>query len=42
MANLKGKVIIVTGAGMGLGLAATDVLASKGTVVTLVDYDDEA
>lgn len=42
MANLKGKVIIVTGAGMGLGLAAADVLASKGANVTLVDYNDEA
>lgn len=42
MANLKGKVIIVTGAGMGLGLAAADVLASKGANVTLVDYNDKA
>lgn len=42
MVNLKGKVIIVTGAGMGLGLAAADVLASKGANVTLVDYNDEA
>ncbi|AZB27913.1 glucose 1-dehydrogenase [Chryseobacterium balustinum] len=42
MANLKGKVIIVTGAGMGLGLAAADVLASKGANVTLVDYNNEA
>jgi NAD(P)-dependent dehydrogenase (short-subunit alcohol dehydrogenase family) len=42
MANLKGKVIIVTGAGMGLGLASADVLASKGANVTLVDYNDEA
>lgn len=42
MTNLKGKVIIVTGAGMGLGLAAADVLASKGADVSLVDYNDEA
>lgn len=42
MANLKGKVIIVTGAGMGLGLASADVLASKGANVTLVDYNNEA
>ncbi len=42
MANLKGKVIIVTGAAMGLGLSAVEVLASKGADLTLVDYNDEA
>lgn len=42
MANLKGKVIIVTGAAMGLGLAAAEVLASKGADLTLVDYNGEA
>ncbi|SHE59873.1 glucose 1-dehydrogenase [Chryseobacterium takakiae] len=42
MANLKGKVIIVTGAAMGLGLAAAEVLVSKGADLTLVDYNDEA
>lgn len=42
MSNLKGKVIIVTGAGMGLGLAAADVLASQGADLALVDYNDEA
>ncbi|MEC3875725.1 glucose 1-dehydrogenase [Chryseobacterium salviniae] len=42
MANLKGKVIIVTGAAMGLGLAAAEVLAWKGADLTLVDYNDEA
>lgn len=42
MANLKGKVIIVTGAAMGLGLSAAEVLASKGADLTLVDYNDEA
>lgn len=42
MANLKGKVIIVTGAAMGLGLAAADVLASKGADLTLVDYNAAA
>jgi len=42
MANLKGKVIIVTGAAMGLGLAAAEVLASKGADLSLVDYNDEA
>ncbi len=42
MANLKGKVIIVTGAAMGLGLAAADILASKGADITLVDYNADA
>lgn len=42
MANLKGKVIIVTGAAMGLGLAAVEVLASKGANITLVDFNEEA
>lgn len=42
MSNLKGKVIIVTGAAMGLGLAASEVLASKGADVVLVDYNEEA
>jgi len=42
MSDLKGKVIIVTGAAMGLGFAAADVLAAKGAHVTLVDYNAEA
>lgn len=42
MSNLDGKVIIVTGAAMGLGLAASKVLASKGANITLVDYNEEA
>lgn len=42
MANLKGKVIIVTGAAMGLGLAAAEVLASQGADLALVDYNAEA
>ena len=42
MANLKGKVIIVTGAAMGLGLAAVEVLAEKGANITLVDFNEEA
>lgn len=42
MENLKGKVFIVTGAAMGLGLSAADVLASKGAHITLVDYNGEA
>ena len=42
MSDLKGKVIIVTGAAMGLGFAAADVLAAKGAHITLVDYNPEA
>ncbi len=42
MSDLKGKVIIVTGAAMGLGFAAADVLAAKGAHITLVDYNAEA
>lgn len=42
MSNLDGKVIIVTGAAMGLGLAASKVLASKGANIALVDYNEEA
>ncbi|MEG1266609.1 MAG: SDR family NAD(P)-dependent oxidoreductase, partial [Myroides sp.] len=42
MSDLKGKVIIVTGAAMGLGFAAADVLAAKGAHITLVDYNSEA
>lgn len=42
MSNLEGKVIIVTGAAMGLGLAAAEVLAAKGAHVSLVDYNEDA
>lgn len=39
---MKNKVIIITGAGMGLGLAAAKELASKGANLVLVDYNDKA
>ncbi|VXB30874.1 SDR family NAD(P)-dependent oxidoreductase [Chryseobacterium sp. 8AT] len=42
MSNFKGKAVIVTGAAMGLGLAAAEALASKGADLTLVDYNAEA
>lgn len=42
MSSFNGKTIIVTGAGMGLGLAAAKVLAGKGANLTLVDYNEEA
>lgn len=37
---MKNKTIIITGAGMGLGLAAAKELASKGANLTLVDYNE--
>lgn len=42
MENTKAKVMIVTGAAMGLGLAAAKELASKGYNLTLVDYNEES
>ena len=38
---MKNKVIIITGAAMGLGLAAAKGLASKGANLTLVDYNEK-
>ncbi len=40
--RFDGKVIIVTGAGTGLGLATAQRLASEGARLTLVDRDEEA
>jgi NAD(P)-dependent dehydrogenase (short-subunit alcohol dehydrogenase family) len=42
MKNLENKVIIITGAAMGLGLAAAKELASKGANLVLVDYNDKS
>ena len=39
---MKGKTIIITGAGMGLGYAAAEELASKGANLVLVDYNDKS
>lgn len=39
---MKNKVIIITGAAMGLGLAAAKELASKGANLVLVDYNDKS
>jgi NAD(P)-dependent dehydrogenase (short-subunit alcohol dehydrogenase family) len=39
---MKNKVIIITGAGMGLGLAAAKELASKGANLVLVDYNEKS
>ncbi len=41
MSTLKEKVIIITGAAMGLGLAAAKELAEQGAHLTLVDYNKD-
>lgn len=38
----ENSTVIITGAGMGLGLATAKVLASMGVQLTLVDYNDKA
>jgi NAD(P)-dependent dehydrogenase (short-subunit alcohol dehydrogenase family) len=42
MKNLENKVIIITGAAMGLGLAAAKELAFQGANLVLVDYNKES
>ena len=42
MKNLEKKVIIITGAAMGLGLAAAKELASRGANLALVDYNEKS
>ncbi|GAA5028388.1 short chain dehydrogenase [Marivirga lumbricoides] len=42
MKNTDNKVVIITGAAMGLGLAAAKELASQGTNLSLVDYNEES
>ena len=42
MTNFKNKVVIITGAAMGLGLATAKELASKGAHLTLVDYNEKS
>lgn len=41
MKNLENKVIIITGAAMGLGLAAAQEFASRGANLALVDYNEK-
>jgi NAD(P)-dependent dehydrogenase (short-subunit alcohol dehydrogenase family) len=42
MKNLEGKVIIITGAAMGLGLAAAKEFASQGAHLSLIDYNEKS
>jgi NAD(P)-dependent dehydrogenase (short-subunit alcohol dehydrogenase family) len=42
MKNLQDKTIIITGAAMGLGLAAAKEIASQGANLTLVDYNENS
>ncbi|RZJ68722.1 MAG: glucose 1-dehydrogenase [Flavobacterium sp.] len=42
MSSFIGKTVIITGAGMGLGLATAKVLAEKGANLALVDYNANA
>jgi len=42
MKKMENKVVIITGAAMGLGLAAAKELASQGANLTLVDYNEKS
>lgn len=42
MKSLENKTIIITGAAMGLGLAAAKELASRGANLALVDYNEKS
>jgi NAD(P)-dependent dehydrogenase (short-subunit alcohol dehydrogenase family) len=41
MKNFKNKAIVITGAAMGLGLAAAKELAAQGANLTMVDYNEK-
>ncbi|MGE5683333.1 MAG: glucose 1-dehydrogenase [Bacillota bacterium] len=41
MKTLENRIIIITGAAMGLGLAAAKELASQGAILSLVDYNEK-
>lgn len=42
MSSLENKVVIITGAAMGLGFAAAQELASQGASLMLVDYNEKS
>jgi NAD(P)-dependent dehydrogenase (short-subunit alcohol dehydrogenase family) len=42
MTSIENKVILITGAGMGLGLAAAKEAAKNGARLSLVDYNEKA
>lgn len=42
MKKFEGKTVLVTGAAAGLGYAATEVLASEGANLSLIDYNEQA
>lgn len=42
MKNFENKAIIITGAAMGLGLAAAKELVSRGANLILVDYNEKS
>src|SRR5687767_6355691 len=42
MKNFENKMIVITGAAMGLGFAAAKELAARGANLTLVDYNEKS
>lgn len=42
MGDLKARSVLITGAAMGLGLAAAQECAAQGSYLTLADYNEQA